>query len=140
MAADSRAMHHIAIASKAIAEASKRDSYAMKTIGDYILFRNYTILVSFYFPSRTIQLTVQAILTTVFLPGTFVSSLFSTTMFDFRNPPYQVSGVFWIYWAVTIPLTLVVVGVWRLWLYFRNRQLQQEAKLGLDEEKTIKGD
>ena len=31
-------MHHIAIASKHIAEASKRDSYAMKTIGEYLLF------------------------------------------------------------------------------------------------------
>ena len=33
MAADSRAIHHIAIASKDIAEASKRDSCAMKKIG-----------------------------------------------------------------------------------------------------------
>ncbi len=43
MAADSRAMHHIAIASKDIAEASKRDSYAMKTIGISFLLTSLKI-------------------------------------------------------------------------------------------------
>lgn len=35
MAQDSMAMHQIALASKNIAEATKKDSYAMKTIGIY---------------------------------------------------------------------------------------------------------
>jgi len=61
-------------------------------------------------------------------------------MFNFQSSPVQVSSAFWIYWAVTVPLTLVVVGVWRLWLYLRHRHLQLETTLGVDEEKTIKGD
>ncbi len=56
-------------------------------------------------------------------------------MFNFQAEPVQVSAGFWIYWAVTVPLTLAVVGVWRAWLWLRNRSLQLE-----DEEKTIKGD
>ncbi len=44
MAADSRAMHLIAITSKDIAEASKRDSYAMKTIGKYLVSPFYHLL------------------------------------------------------------------------------------------------
>ena len=29
------------------------------------------------------------------------------------------SGSFWIYWAVTLPLTITVVGIWLVWT---NRQ------------------
>lgn len=61
-------------------------------------------------------------------------------MFNFQSSPVQVSSAFWIYWAVTVLLTLAVVGVWRLWLYLRHRNLQLEARSGVDEEKTIKGD
>ena len=61
-------------------------------------------------------------------------------MFNFQSEPVQVSSGFWIYWAVTVPLTLVVVGVWRLWLYIRNKQLLVETRESGDEEKGIKGD
>ncbi|MCJ1470057.1 hypothetical protein MMC07_008702 [Pseudocyphellaria aurata] len=94
MAQDSMAMHQIALASKSIAEATKMDSYAMKTI---------------------------AILTTIFLPGTFIAALFSTSMFDFDHDSIQVSRLFWVYWAVTIPLTVMVVVIWQFWLRVRNR-------------------
>ncbi|MCJ1265620.1 hypothetical protein MMC22_005500 [Lobaria immixta] len=93
MVQDSMAMHQIALASKDIAEATKQDSYAMKTI---------------------------AILTTLFLPGTFVAALFSTSMFDFDHDSIQVSRLFWVYWAVTVPLTVVVVVIWQFWLRMRN--------------------
>lgn len=46
MAQDSMAMHQIALASKNIAEATKRDSHAMKTIGNSFLVK---IRLSFLF-------------------------------------------------------------------------------------------
>jgi hypothetical protein len=74
-----------------IANTTKEDSYAMRTI---------------------------AIMSIIFLPGTFVSSFFSMDMFDWQAPKGAsvVSFRFWIYWAVTAPLTVVVVSVWFLWL------------------------
>ena len=30
-------------------------------------------------------------------------------------PGDKISGLFWVYWVVTVPLTLAVVGGWLLW-------------------------
>jgi len=32
-----------------------------------------------------------------------------------------VSNKFWLYWAVTIPLTLLVIIVWRVWWLYQER-------------------
>ncbi|CAN9141913.1 unnamed protein product [Alternaria alternata] len=74
-----------------IANTTKEDSYAMRTI---------------------------AVMSILFLPGTFVSSFFSMDMFDWQAPKGAsvVSFRLWIYWAVTAPLTVVVVSIWFLWL------------------------
>jgi hypothetical protein len=79
-----------------IANTTKEDSYAMRTI---------------------------AIMSIIFLPGTFVSSFFSMDMFDWQalKGASVVSYRFWIYWAVTAPLTVVVVSVWFLWLRTHNK-------------------
>jgi Mg2+ and Co2+ transporter CorA len=74
-----------------IANTTKDDSYAMRTI---------------------------AVMSIAFLPGTFVSSFFSMDMFNWQAPKGAsvLSFRFWIYWAVTAPLTLVVVLIWFFWL------------------------
>ncbi|KAF9638455.1 hypothetical protein BFW01_g9352 [Lasiodiplodia theobromae] len=89
--------HQMARDSARLASAAKRDSSSMKTI---------------------------AILTTVFLPGTFVSALFSTPLVE--SDPSQ----FWIYWAITVPLTGLVMGLWAMWMYWingKNRIKDEEA-------------
>ncbi|TGJ84275.1 hypothetical protein E0Z10_g4476 [Xylaria hypoxylon] len=69
-----------------LAHASKRDSTAMKTL---------------------------SLLGAIFLPGTFLSSVFSMTFFNFKVPEErEVSQELWIYFAITIPLTLAIVGTW----------------------------
>lgn len=101
-----------------LAHASKRDSGAQKTI---------------------------ALLGAVFLPGAYLASVFSMTFFNFQSngddnsdsPPSSasnssnstqsvVSPKFWIYWAVTIPVTIVIVGVWFVWERNRERKYQEE--------------
>lgn len=49
-----------------------------------------------------------------------MAALFSTSMFDFDHDSIQVSRLFWFYWAVTVPLTVVVVVIWQFWLRMRN--------------------
>ena len=72
-----------------LAHASKRDSTAMKTI---------------------------SLLGAIFFPGAYLASVFSMTFFNFQNGEGpSVSEQFWIYWAVTIPVTVIIVGVWYVW-------------------------
>lgn len=51
----------------------------------------------------------------VFLPATFVSAIFSTTFFNFGPDAknWSVSDKFWVYWVVTIPITIIVPLLWR---------------------------
>jgi Mg2+ and Co2+ transporter CorA len=70
-----------ATTSTAIAEETKADGAAMKTI---------------------------AALTMVFLPGTFLASVFSMPMLE--------GAKLSLYVAIVVPLTVAVVGCWWLWL------------------------
>ncbi|KXH50031.1 hypothetical protein CSIM01_07289 [Colletotrichum simmondsii] len=77
--------------SVAIGRATQRDSEAMKTV---------------------------AFLTLLFLPATFVSAVFSTSFFDYdsASDSWNVSGKFWVYWVVAIPITLITALLW----YYRH--------------------
>jgi hypothetical protein len=97
---------------------------------------------------------VIAILGTVFLPGAYLSvrpspfplpsppprphtvntsqSLFSTTFFNWQQPSTPtsndryISPLFWIYWAVSIPLTVAVVGSYVLWDWKLSKKASKE--------------
>jgi hypothetical protein len=63
-----------------------------------------------------------AFVTTIFLPLSFVASLFSIPVFDWQASSEDgssdhsvVSSRFWIYWVVSIPLTAATLVGWRLW-------------------------
>jgi glutamate-1-semialdehyde 2,1-aminomutase len=63
-----------------------------------------------------------AFVTTIFLPLSFVSSLFSISMFNWQASPEDgssdhgvVSSRFWVYWVVSVPLTATTLVGWRLW-------------------------
>ncbi|KAL8801531.1 MAG: hypothetical protein Q9182_004373 [Xanthomendoza sp. 2 TL-2023] len=107
---DSRTNISIADASRKIAFETRRDSDAMKTI---------------------------AALTMVFLPGTFVATLFGMAFFTVDSGSgsgFHVNSLWWIYLAVTIPLTMLTIGVWRGWLRMARRlKIQDEERMDLKE-------
>ncbi|KAI4185217.1 MAG: hypothetical protein LQ346_005946 [Caloplaca aetnensis] len=107
---DGRTNIAIAEASRRIAFETKRDSDAMKTI---------------------------AALTMVFLPATFVATLFGMVFFTAESDSpsgFRVNSLWWIYVAVTIPLTMLTVGAWLGWLrWVRWKRRQDEESLGLKE-------
>lgn len=83
-----------------LAHASKRDSAAMKII---------------------------SLLGAVFLPGAYLASVFSMTFFNFQNNTDPVvSNKFWIYWAVTVPVTMVITAIWYVWEKRRERKYNRE--------------
>ncbi|KAK2060631.1 hypothetical protein LY76DRAFT_509627 [Colletotrichum caudatum] len=72
-----------------LAHASKDDSQAMKAL---------------------------SLLGATFVPGTFLASIFSMTFFDFQSAiDVSLSPKIWIYFALTIPLTIFVLLGWFMW-------------------------
>ncbi|TQW10350.1 Magnesium transport protein CorA, transmembrane region [Cordyceps javanica] len=91
-----------------IAHASKRDSTAMKMI---------------------------SLLGTLFLPGTFLASVFSMTFFNFQsNADPVISDKLWVFFLLTIPITAAIVGVW---IWYDRRKEAQYARDDEDLEKDI---
>ena len=58
-----------------------------------------------------------AAVTVAFLPGTFVAAIFALPLVNWNaaGGDIIVSTRFWVYWAVTIPLTVLTLLVWALW-------------------------
>ncbi|KAH6624947.1 hypothetical protein B0J18DRAFT_466127 [Chaetomium sp. MPI-SDFR-AT-0129] len=113
-----------------LAHASKRDSTSMK---------------------------ILSLLGAIFLPATYLASIFGMTFFNFvpdsgggssspspssssgsgsgsgsgsavpAQPPWNpVSPLLWIYFAITIPVTMVIVIAWRLWDKKREERYKAE--------------
>jgi len=98
-----------------LAHAAKRDSTSMKTL---------------------------SLLGAIFLPATYLASVFSMTFFNFQDqdndnnnnssnningsPDHIVSRYLWIYFVISIPLTVVIVLFWRWWDRRRERRYAAE--------------
>lgn len=58
-----------------------------------------------------------AFLTLTFLPATFTSAIFSMSFFNYDATAnsWTMSDKFWLYWAVSVPITIVSATVWYYW-------------------------
>ncbi|KAH6872932.1 hypothetical protein BKA58DRAFT_456590 [Alternaria rosae] len=74
------------------------------------------------------MITIAAV-TMLFLPGTFISAILSTTFFDYGDEGLRISKRWWILPASTIPLTIVVFAIWLGWRYLRFKKLGNEKKI-----------
>ena len=72
------------------------------------------------------MITIAAV-TMLFLPGTFVSAILSTTFFEHQPDGLSVSTKWWILPAATLPLMVVVFGLWLGWQHIR---IKDEEDLG----------
>ncbi|KAI1878382.1 hypothetical protein JX265_000314 [Neoarthrinium moseri] len=57
------------------------------------------------------QMRSIAIVTMIFLPGTFFASMFSMSFFSWEDTPF-VSDSFWIYILLTVTTTAITLGCW----------------------------
>ncbi|KAF2096114.1 hypothetical protein NA57DRAFT_78886 [Rhizodiscina lignyota] len=90
---------------------------------------------------------ILAFITALFLPGTFVATLFSMGMFAWRfdngtsangtENSSTVSNQFWIYWATALPLTAVTLIGWALWWQVEMRVFRKAFAEALDEAETV---
>jgi len=61
-------------------------------------------------------------------------------MFDFSSSSDRgptLSPSFWMYWAVTVPLTLVILGGWKAHMYMQNTYEKGSDESGPTEEQTF---
>jgi Mg2+ and Co2+ transporter CorA len=77
-----------------------------------------------------------AMVTMAFLPGTFVASFFAMPMLNWDATAYSgiVSPRFWIYWMVTVPLTMAVFALWWVMQIVKERKQKKAEK----EQKMVK--
>ncbi|CZR54761.1 uncharacterized protein PAC_04645 [Phialocephala subalpina] len=118
-----------------ISRAAKKDSTSMTSIA---------ILGIVFLPAMLIAV-LPAFLSNSTFSAYSSQSIFSMSMFNFStnlNPNASptspttlsstsyVTSKFWIYWAVTIPLTLLILSIWYLWMRvkagFQNPQVRDE--------------
>lgn len=76
------------------------------------------------------MITIAAV-TMFFLPGTFISAIFSMTFFNFQidnsgHEQFQVSKRWWYFLVATIPLTALVFAVWIIWQKIRIKKFREE--------------
>jgi len=57
---------------------------------------------------------VLALMTIFFLPGTFFATMFALPTLTWSED-VVVSSRFWIYWAFTLPCTLLLVALYKGW-------------------------
>ena len=74
-------------------------------------------------------------ITALFLPGTYIASVFSMGMFNWMPETSSgedgrvVSTRFWIYWVVTIPLTFATMAGWYLWYRAADAEWRKTTQL-----------
>ncbi|KAK5123211.1 hypothetical protein LTR85_003410 [Meristemomyces frigidus] len=107
-----------AVASQRISEASQQDSAVMKQLAA----DNKEVALRTYRDSASMR--TMAIINLCTLPGT----LQHTSIFDFRpDSGGVVSEWVWLYWAITIGLTIVLLSPW----YITTRSMEKHVqKLG----------
>lgn len=69
----------------------------------------------------SLDMRIIAAVTLVFLPGTFVATMFGSGFFKFfpEGSSRVVSSWIWVYWVLTIGITMIVLMFW--WIFARKR-------------------
>jgi len=77
-----------------------------------------------------------AIMTMGFLPATFYAALFSVPSLQWDQPSI-IGSRFWVYWAFTIPTTMLVFVVWFSMMHGGKLWRKVSERIETDE-KTLK--
>ncbi|CAJ2507024.1 Uu.00g082100.m01.CDS01 [Anthostomella pinea] len=94
-------MHHIA---------TQKDSRANQEIS------HLTTDIAVRAQRENVSMFTLAIVTAVFLPGTFVSSVLSTVFFSYDGSLLSISQLWWTLPVVVVPLTFIVLYLWFRWV------------------------
>lgn len=68
-----------------------------------------------------------AYMTMSFLPATFFATLFAVPSLDWKSD-HVVQSNHWVYWAFTVPATLLVFIIWRVLISAPWLRMKKKAK------------
>jgi hypothetical protein len=68
-----------------------------------------------------------AVVTAIFLPGTFVATVFSMPLLDWKIAKSIILSNAAVYWTVTIPVTLVTILTYVVWSFCYSRRGESKA-------------
>lgn len=83
-----------------------------------------------------------AVMTLIFMPLGTVASIFGTQFIRLQDEwPYRlnVSRDFWLLWVIAVPLTIIVMTVWRVWYLDARDRLIDELPRRSDDEHSYMG-
>ncbi|KAF2648576.1 hypothetical protein K491DRAFT_240122 [Lophiostoma macrostomum CBS 122681] len=92
--------------------------------------------------SESLSMKAIAVATLVFMPLGTVAAIFGTQLISLEDdPPHhaRVSQDFWLLWVISVPLTLFVIMVWRVWYHDKRAQLKGKARIREDGERGYMG-
>ncbi|KAK8102386.1 hypothetical protein PG984_015532 [Apiospora sp. TS-2023a] len=106
----------------------------------------YTAAIVIDTKRNSVAMRTIAVLGIVFLPGTFVATRFSVDMFDWGNntaatgadaasdggtttAALRASPSMWVYWAISVTLTILTFLAWFLWSRRENRKSDQRLMI-----------
>uniref|UniRef100_A0A8H7NF59 Uncharacterized protein n=1 Tax=Bionectria ochroleuca TaxID=29856 RepID=A0A8H7NF59_BIOOC len=99
-----------------------------------------TSQIAYYSYRDASSMKTLAFVTMVFLPGSFISALFSTQVFNWEAGGGFSVGVnprFGLYWVITIPLTLIVFLLYYVWIGKLKRDVDKRKKDREERRKTL---
>jgi hypothetical protein len=110
----------MAEASLRIAELTRLDNLAMKNIAE----DSKAVAVNSL--RRNVTMQTIAVVTMLFLPATFIATLFSTSFFNFQaSDGPVVSRWVWLYVLVTLTTTVAIQGIWFLNTRKKDRMISK---------------
>jgi uncharacterized membrane protein YgcG len=72
-----------------------------------------------------------------FLPATFVAAIVSTSFFNLSANPPTISSSFWIFWVVSVALTVLTLGVYFLWQYRKKQDAKRQEREAKAREREV---
>ena len=76
------------------------------------------------------------IITLVYLPTTVVLNFFSAAFIDTSSGEIALVGKWWLFLLIGLPLTILTLAGWQLWMRFRLRHARDTLPQMPDEEKS----
>jgi hypothetical protein len=79
------------------------------------------------------SMTSIALLTMMFLPGTFIASVLSAGIFEStpNMASFEVTGLWWLWVVTTVPVTLITIVCWYWWKQRKERENAKRPILSL---------
>ncbi|KAF8859385.1 hypothetical protein BDZ45DRAFT_361920 [Acephala macrosclerotiorum] len=80
----------------------------------------------------SVTVRVVGIVTLIYLPATFVTSLLGMNLFSFQTSQgsgFQISKQFWIFFLITIPLTVITVGSWLVAIKRKDKKKNRDRRI-----------